>query len=950
MTVIVKQLKDKGTGASFVPVTHWDAISNKPEFFSGDYNDLINKPSISSAQVQSDWAQSNSSEVDYIKNKPNLADVATSGSYNDLTDKPTIPSPYTLPTASSDTKGGIKVGTGLSISDGVLSVIGGGTSGQDGTSSYLFIRYYSSSLANDNSTEAHTTPQSGDKYIGIGVSNTNTYPGNTSLNWSKYVGEDGQNGSDGSDGSDGISPTIQVGTVTSGATASVTNSGTSSAAVFNFVLPKGDKGDDGRVTLHIITNDQLEYLESISQGGNYQTALQVLLAWAVDQPGQAEADDVGSWCDHYGFEEGDAFIVDNYLFTITEIDGDYAYGTCVNLRGTNGTDGTDGTDGATFTPSVASDGTLSWTNDKGLSNPASVNIKGPAGPSGTLNTTYTTSQTTSSSESLAGTINLHKVAKTGKYSDLTDAKTISTTAPSSTSDDTSIPTSAAVWDAISNLGNVFVFRGTSSTEITDGGMQNPTIRGTVITSKKIGDVFLYDDKEFVWTGLVWEVLGDEGSHALKTVSITGAGALGGGGTLAADRTITHKTISRTDSTSTVSPTHGGTFTAIDSITSNTYGHITAVNTKTVTLPRDNDYIYSGVISANGDTTDNLWMKIAEYKLISDVTLDVKATFLVTCHFNTDLYPGSGILSIHARGNNKGEDPFVYGKTTARWSLSNSNLSNIIKIKTHYDDSGSTLIRYIRIYVTAKSWNRGVGIKLLNSHGWNSPNISNWTFYTVPNPVATSADYSEGTELTITTDKITFDSNGGIRSTDSNVASNNKVWNTNGGYTTLATVATSGSYTNLTDKPTTTTVKQNLDTSDSAYPILFTYNSNPTNGAAAETKYSNNFKINPSTGELTVSKVSATNGFFQTSDIRKKNIKSELDLEKCYDLIDKCSTVIYNLKGDDKEQIGMIAQEVKEFFPEIVNENSDGFLSLDYAKLVVICIRVLKDLIDKVKQL
>lgn len=32
--------------------------------------------------------------------------------------------------------------------------------------------------------------------------------------------------------------------------------------------------------------------------------------------------------------------------------------------------------GATFTPSVDEDGNLSWTNDKGLENPATVNIKG----------------------------------------------------------------------------------------------------------------------------------------------------------------------------------------------------------------------------------------------------------------------------------------------------------------------------------------------------------------------------------------------------------------------------------------------------------------------------------------------------------------------------------------------------------------------------------------------
>ena len=42
----------------------------------------------------------------------------------------------------------------------------------------------------------------------------------------------------------------------------------------------------------------------------------------------------------------------------------------------------DGEDGATFTPSISSNGTLSWSNDKGLDNPESVNIKGDKGDKG----------------------------------------------------------------------------------------------------------------------------------------------------------------------------------------------------------------------------------------------------------------------------------------------------------------------------------------------------------------------------------------------------------------------------------------------------------------------------------------------------------------------------------------------------------------------------------------
>lgn len=49
-------------------------------------------------------------------------------------------------------------------------------------------------------------------------------------------------------------------------------------------------------------------------------------------------------------------------------------------------------------------------------------------------------------------------------------------------------------------------------------------------------------------------------------------------------TIGHADVSRSNTTSSASPSYGATFTAIDSITSNARGHITGVNTKTVTIP------------------------------------------------------------------------------------------------------------------------------------------------------------------------------------------------------------------------------------------------------------------------------------------------------------------------------------------------------------------------------
>ena len=121
--------------------------------------------------------------------------------------------------------------------------------------------------------------------------------------------------------------------------------------------------------------------------------------------------------------------------------------------------------------------------------------------------------------------------------------------------------------------------------------------------------------------------------------------------------------------------------------------------------------------------------------------------------------------------------------------------------------------------------------------------------------------------------------------------------------------------------------------------------NPDSGATVAS-------INATSGKIiTNGEIRAAQGFFETSDIRKKNVLSDLSLEKAYDLIDNCQTILYTLKdSSDKKQIGLIAQEVQEFFPEIVNTDEEGYLSIDYSKLSVILFKVLKDLIARVSAL
>jgi hypothetical protein len=71
------------------------------------------------------------------------------------------------------------------------------------------------------------------------------------LNFTIPRGEDGESGSPGTDGTDGAAATIAVGTVTTGAagsSATVTNVGTSAAAVFDFSIPQGATGPAGADT------------------------------------------------------------------------------------------------------------------------------------------------------------------------------------------------------------------------------------------------------------------------------------------------------------------------------------------------------------------------------------------------------------------------------------------------------------------------------------------------------------------------------------------------------------------------------------------------------------------------------------------------------------------------------------------------------------------------------
>ena len=91
------------------------------------------------------------------------------------------------------------------------------------------------------------------------------------FSWEKLEYSTGGSGGTGGTGTPGLAATIEVGTVVSGDTASVTNVGTSNAAVFNFVLPKGADADTSVIqSLQSNMQDVQNTLKSVDKYSEYE--------------------------------------------------------------------------------------------------------------------------------------------------------------------------------------------------------------------------------------------------------------------------------------------------------------------------------------------------------------------------------------------------------------------------------------------------------------------------------------------------------------------------------------------------------------------------------------------------------------------------------------------------------------------------------------------------------
>jgi hypothetical protein len=123
---------------------------------------------------------------------------------------------------------------------------------------------------------------------------------------------------------------------------------------------------------------------------------------------------------------------------------------------------------------------------------------------------------------------------------------------------------------------------------------NDTAAGTGVDGQLYYNTTL--DTIKVWTGSAWEsISGDitevQGGTYISVTNQTGPIPI-----------VNHDLTTRSNTTSTAAPAYGATFTALDSITTNTTGHVTAVNTKTITIPASDNTTYTLPVSA-GSVSD-----------------------------------------------------------------------------------------------------------------------------------------------------------------------------------------------------------------------------------------------------------------------------------------------------------------------------------------------------------
>lgn len=368
--------------------------------------------------------------------------------------------------------------------------------------------------------------------------------------------------------------------------------------------------------------------------------------------------------------------------------------------------------------------------------------------------------------------------------------------------------------------------------------------------------------------------------------------------------VDHGDVARSDGTSSASPASGGTFTAVDSVTTNARGHVTAINVKTVTLPVDPNTTYD--LAAVANTAANAGrLRLTSSSLAND---DV-------------IFVGTGTTTVSSNSTQitiNSADQYV-GTVT---SVGGTGSVNGLTLSGTVTTSGSLTLG--GSITAANSTTAGI-VSLTDSVSSTST-----TTAATPNSVKTAYDLANGKAATNQTMYI------GTTAVTINRAS---------AALSLTGVNIDGSAGSATNATNSTKVLVTNSDTNTTYRIPMR---SGTDGSNCDLLSTAGIYCNPSTDTLFAS------DYQIPSDIRLKTIVS--NITDATATIGKLSTIKYKwneLSGKETTavHIGVIAQEVEELLPELVTTNPDtGYKTVSYNGLIPLLIESNKEMSGQIEAL
>lgn len=166
---------------------------------------------------------------------------------------------------------------------------------------------------------------------------------------------------------------------------------------------------------------------------------------------------------------------------------------------------------------------------------------------------------------------------------------------------------------------------------------------------------------------------------------------------------------------------------------------------------------------------------------------------------------------------------------------------------------------------------------------------------------------------------------------------NKKLETTGAGVTITGICSATSFSGdgsaLTGISAGSAVSDDTTTNSDMYPVF----SSSTSGTLTAKVSSTKLTYNPSTGKLTSTIVNSS-----SDENLKKDISTITD---ALDKVKQLRGVDFTWKDNGTKGKGVIAQELQQVFPELVSEEPDGNLSVNYTGLIAVLIEAIKDLSD-----